>query len=239
MSTTMNSSGRLCNQVIRNLCVSIVAEKHKLCVTYSSHELINRLGISLFSGQYRYSNTMNLTDDNYFEVLDKESLFSNVYAHGTFFQTKEISQFLFNYLNDHKQKVIDANPFKERYNNNNDCFVHIRLGDTVQWNPGVEYYKKALADISFDCLHIGTDSPDHPIIKELLSIYASASVVPYAEVETIQFGSTAKHIVLSHGSFSAVIGWLSFFSTVYYPDYKGVKWYGDMFSISGWNRVLY
>jgi len=117
--------------------------------------------------------------------------------------------------------------------------VHIRLSDAAQWNPGLEYYKKALRALSFDTLYIATDSPGHPMIKELVSIYPTASILPYAEVETIQFGSTAKHIVLSHGSFSAVIGWLSFFSSVYYPEHKGVKWYGDMFSIPGWNCVLY
>jgi len=157
----------------------------------------------------------------------------------SFFQTKEISQYLWRYLHECKQTIIDANPFRERYNNNHECVVHIRLGDATQWNPGVEYYKKALAALSFDKLHICTDSPDHTLIKEVVSIYPSASILPYTEVETIQFASTAKHIVLSHGSFSAVIGWLAFYSTVYYPDHKGVQWYGDMFSIPGWNRVLY
>ena len=239
MSSTIHSAGRLCNQIIRNLCVSRVAEKNNLHVTYGCHDLIQRLGISLFSGQQQYGTVIHLTDDNYFAVLRGEPLLSNVFANGSFFQTKEISQFLWEYLRDHKQPIINANNFKERSNNNNDCFVHIRLGDTAHWNPGVEYYKKALAALTFDTLYIGTDSPDHPIIKELVAIYPSASILPYAEVETIQFGSTAKHIVLSHGSFSAVIGWLSFFSTVYYPEHKGVKWYGDMFSIPGWNRVLY
>jgi len=44
-----------------------------------------------------------------------------------------------------------------------------------------------------------------------------------------------KNIILSHGSFSAVIGYLGFFSKIYYPEYDLNKiWYGDMFSINNW-----
>ena len=39
----------------------------------------------------------------------------------------------------------------------------------------------------------------------------------YNEIDTIQFGSTCKNIILSHGSFSAMIGNLSFYSNIYYP----------------------
>lgn len=58
------------------------------------------------------------------------------------------------------------------------------------------------------------------------------------EIHTIQFASTCKHIVLSHGSFSAVIGYLAFFSNVYYPAYGDTMWYGDMFSIDGWKKLI-
>jgi len=35
-----------------------------------------------------------------------------------------------------------------------------------------------------------------------------------------------------------VIGYLSFFSNIYYPPYeKGKIWYGDMFSIPGWKEI--
>ena len=238
MSITTSSNGRFCNQLIRNLCVSLVAEKHNLQVSYSSNELITRLGITLFSGPHKYGRTVTLSDDSFFPILHGEMLKANVDPNTSFFQTKEITQYLWSYLQDHKQSIIDANPFRERYSKNNDCFVHIRLSDAAQWNPGVEYYKKALRGLSFDKLYIGTDSPGHPMIKELVSIYPSASILPYKEVETIQFASTAKYIILSHGSFSAVIGWLSFFSSVYYPDHKGVRWYGDMFSIPGWTCIV-
>ena len=42
-------------------------------------------------------------------------------------------------------------------------------------------------------------------------------------IETIQFGSTCKNIILSHGSFSAVIGYLGFYSNIYYMN-KNSTW---------------
>ena len=56
-------------------------------------------------------------------------------------------------------------------------------------------------------------------------------------VKTIQFGSTCKHIVLSHGSFSAMIGYLGFFSQVYYPN-KTPKWCPlGMMTGKGWYSI--
>ena len=48
MTETSDYVGRLGNQIIRNLAVSLIAEKHNLYVKYSSYDLINSLGIELF-----------------------------------------------------------------------------------------------------------------------------------------------------------------------------------------------
>jgi hypothetical protein len=37
MTTTTYSNGRLCNQIIRNLAVSFIAEKNNLKVEYSNY----------------------------------------------------------------------------------------------------------------------------------------------------------------------------------------------------------
>ena len=49
--------GRLGNQIIRNLAVSLIAEKHNLCVNYCNNQLISELGIYLFSGANNFNNT--------------------------------------------------------------------------------------------------------------------------------------------------------------------------------------
>ena len=243
MSSTTLNNGRFCNQLIRNLCVSLIAEKQDLFVSYANYYNFKSLGLDLYIGKNKFINTINLNDDNFFDILNmsNNTLKSNLNPNNNYFQTKEIMDYLYNYLNTEniKNNIILNNSYNERYNSNNDCFIHIRLGDVSNKNPGFEYYKKVLDTLTFDKLYIASDSLNHEIVKRIQSLYNNKTIfVNTNEVDTIQFGSTNKYIILSHGSFSAVIGYLSFFSQVYYPKYEECKrWYGDMFSIKGWNDI--
>ena len=229
--------GRLGNQIIRNLAVSIIASKYNLTVDYSSKELITKLGINLFNGSNVYNKTSCLNDNNYFIIYNYDNINYNLNAVNSFFQTKDITNFLYNYLHSDlvKSNIIEKNPFKERYNTNNDLFIHVRLTDVEQYNAGINYYLKAIKSVNFDNLYISTDDKKHNIIKSILQLYPNAKLIEYDEINTFQFASTCKHIVLSHGSFSAIIGYLAFYSTIYYPEYDiNRMWYGDMFSINNW-----
>jgi hypothetical protein len=235
--TTTSNFGRLGNQIIRNLAVSLIAEKNDLKVNYYNKDLINKLGIDLISGSKTYNQTHILNDDNFFSIYDCSNLNYNLDPNEAFFQTKEITNFLYNYLHTDriKSNIIEKNRFNKRYNANNDLFVHIRLGDISHYTPGINYYINIIKIINFDNLYISTDSPKHIIVRNLLKTYPSAKLIDYDEIGTFQFASTCKHIILSHGSFSAIIGYLSFFSTIYYPEYELDKiWHGDIFSINNW-----
>jgi hypothetical protein len=240
MTSTGGNNGRLGNQIIRNLAVSLLAEKHNLKVDYYNKELINKLGIELFSGNNSHNSIQYLTDDNYFTNYNNNELNYNLNPNNNFFQTKEITNFLHNYLHKDKIKsnIIEKNPFKERYTKNNDLFIHIRLSDVAHFNPGITYYINAIKNINFDNLYISTDDKNNNIIIELLQLHPSSKLFTFDEITTFQFASTCNHIILSHGSFSAVIGYLSFFSNIYYPEYESNKiWYGDMFSIDNWIKL--
>jgi hypothetical protein len=235
--TTTTTNGRLCNQIIRNLAVSLIAEKYNLYVEYCNKSLINNLGINLFTGKEKFNNMITLDDNNYFSIYNCNKLESNLNPNSNFFQTKDITNFLYNYLHkdEIKSNIINKNQFNNRYNENNDLFIHIRLTDIAHYNPGVNYYIKTIKTINFDNLYISSDEPTHAIIQEIIKQYPTSIIIKYDEIKTIQFASTCKHIILSHGSFSAVIGYLSFYSTIHYPEYETNKiWYGDMFSIDGW-----
>jgi len=240
-TTTYN--GRLCNQIIRNVSVSLIAKKHNLFVEYCNHELIeNGLGIPLFVGCNKYDEMSKLNDGNFFDILNQEAIHQNLDPMDNYFQTKEISCFLYEYLQTIQLSIINHNNFKERYNNNNDIFIHVRLGDTINLNPGIDYYIEAINNINKEDgtnIYIASDTLSHPMIKELCSRCQNVKLINFNPVETIQFGSTCKHVILSHGSFSAFIGWISFFSDVYYPNYKraGKIWFGDMFSIDKWYEI--
>lgn len=232
--------GRLGNQIIRNLAVSLLAEKYNLKVNYYNKDLINKLGIELFSGSNTYTSIQDLTDDNYFTIYNCHDLNYNLEPNNSYFQTKEITNFIYNYLHTDKIKssIIVSNQFKDRYNKNNDLFIHIRLTDVVHLNPGITYYTNAIKNINFNSLYISTDDKNNNMIIELLHLYPFAQLIDFDEITTFQFASTCNHIILSHGSFSAIIGYLSFFSNIYYPEYELNKlWYGDMFSINNWNKL--
>lgn len=241
--TTPN--GRLCNQIIRNLCLNFVARKHDLhVISYSSQDRLSLLGINLYSGKRILNHAVNLHDKNYFSILDSESIDFNLLPNDAFFQTTDIIKFLFNHLNNNplKTDIISHNPFQNNYNKNNNCFVHVRLDDMKDYNPGYTYYHKTLSKLSFNHLYIGSDEYSHDYIKKLRVDFPNSTLLlDYDDVKTIQFGSTCKHVVLSHGSFSAFIGYIAFFSDVYFPEYilDKKKWHGDLFCIKKWNKVLY
>lgn len=241
-SSTNSENGRLCNQILRNMGTSILAEKHNLAVHYSSYDTIRSMGIPLFSGTNRYPTVMDVHDSNFFNLLhaDAETLRENINTNCTHFQSKEVCRYFYDYLRlpNIEASVRAANPFRERYGTNDDCFVHVRLGDVIDLNPGASYYLKVLSTLCFNQLYIASDSPEHDIIQEITREYPRAEVVIYEPSETIQFGSTCRDLVLSNGSFSAVIGYLGYGSDVYYPKIMPHKiWHGDMFSIPGWNEV--
>jgi hypothetical protein len=238
--TSTENFGRLGNQIIRNLAVSLLAEKHNLKVTYYNNDLIYKLGIKLFSGINSYESIQDLTDDNYFTIYNCDNLNYNLNPNKNYFQTQKIINFIYNYLHSDKVKlnIIENNPFKERYNNNNILFIHIRLTDAEKFNPGILYYINAINNITFDKLVISTDDKTNDMIKKLLQLFPYAKILDVDEITTFQFASTCKHIILSHGSFSAVIGYLSFFSNIYYPEFELNKiWHGDMFSIKNWIKL--
>jgi len=244
-TTTVYSGGRLGNQIIRNLFISIIAKNNNLKVNYNNQDnyYINqqKLGLELFSGTNDYNTVVILNDNNILEYVNKE-IKSNLGFHGNvFFQTKECSNFLYNYIQTEiKSNIESANIYKYRYNNNNDVFIHVRLGDVKTYNPGFIYYDKVLSTLVFEKGYISTDSPDDSIIQQLLEKYPILELIKYDEVNTIHFGSTCRHIILSHGSFSALIGYMSFYSSIYYPEYNINKmFYGDIFDIPGWNKIEY
>ena len=237
MSETRTGNGRLGNQIIRNKALSIIAEKHDLFVNYSNFENINnKLGIKLFIGNNKYNHTKIIKNNDYKKLLKYENIDFNLDFMKDYFQEKEIIDIIYNNINLQKQNIIDLNPFKKRYNQNNDLFVHVRLGDIAKknWNMDLNYYLDTIKKINFDNIILSSDSLNHEIIKNIQSKYPNIKLDNHNEIECIQFASTCKNIILSHGSYSAIIGYLSFFSNIYYPDIKPIWCPIDLCKISSW-----
>jgi hypothetical protein len=238
MSKT-HKRGRLGNQIIRNLALSILAEKYDLYVEYSSYnDINNKLGIELFVGNKKYDKTVVVNNNNYMDYYNNNiKNDANFDFMKDFFQSEEITTILYNHLNNKMINIINKNPYKERYKNNNDLFLHIRLGDAKEWNVGIEYYIHCINLLKYDYIYIGSDNLNDDLIKKIKALYTNIILVGKNPIETIQFGSTCKNIILSHGSFSALIGYLGFFSNVYFMN-TNPKWCPiDMFINKGFNPI--
>ena len=225
MSKTTRKNGRLCNQIIRNVALSILAKKYDLHVKYSNYNRINnKLGIELFIGNNKYDKDIVINNNNYMHYFNNDiKNDANFNFMKDYFQSEEITTILYNHLNCNKENIINKNPYKERYNNNNDIFIHIRLTDASKFNPGLEYYIHCIKLLKYDKIYIGSDNFNDELIKKLKNLYPSVIFINKNPVKTIQFGSTCKNIILSHGSFSSVIGYLGFFSNVHFLN-RNPRW---------------
>ena len=236
MSKTTVKNGRLCNQVIRNLSLSLLAEKYDLYVEYSNFEKINDIiGIKLYCGNKIFKTTKDVKVEEYMTYLNSDvDVLYNLNFMNSYYQTEEITTLLHKHLIKNKLDIINKNPFKIRYKTNNDLFLHIRVDDAKKWNVGFDYYSRCIDQLNYDNIYIGSDNLNDDIIIKLKSKHSNIYLLKLNDVETIQFGSTCKYVILSHGSFSAVIGYLAFNSKVYYPNIKP-KWCPlDLFLNKGW-----
>ena len=93
-TSTVGSGGRLCNQIIRNLVVSIIAKKNDLKVIYNNqYEYYTKqqlLGLDLFSGSNDYSTQINIDDNNILTYINQD-IISNIGFNGNvYFSNKRM-----------------------------------------------------------------------------------------------------------------------------------------------------
>jgi hypothetical protein len=218
MSKTNTLHGRLGNQFFINIAASLLAEKHDLYIEYEHGNDVRHL-FPLYVGKRRYPTTITVTDDNYVDLYNKETLDTNLSFHD-YFQSRNVTTLTHRYVQS-KIKI---------HKDNNDCFIHVRLGDVAQWNPGAAHYLGILARLKVDRVYVSTDSPDHPIVQQLLQ---KAQLYEGTPTETILFAASCRYVILSHGTFSGMIGYLACNSTVYFvKESKKTSWdYGKRFDI--------
>jgi hypothetical protein len=240
INTTVGHSGRFCNHVILNMFASQIARAGELKFEYSYLEQMMRLGLPVYttgSKSYAHTVTIDNCDTTFHYFLEKPVEFNLDLQH-TFVQNHEFSIYLYNYFHtpDVQSKIQEANPYKDRYGTNADVYVHVRLDDTAHANPGYSYYETALKSLDFEKGFVSSDSPSHPIVQDLLKNFP-LQLLEKDEVETIQFGSTCKHIVLSYGTYSWMIGTLGFFSNIHIAPLEYNSWCNQSFKMPDWKII--
>ena len=233
---------RFGNLFFVNLAVHFICLKSKLKFDYKYYDQFKELGLDLYIGNQTFQENITLTDDNFFKLIIGEEVLNKniIIKNDAWCQTRDFCIFLREYfsLKKIKGKIINKNKYKKRYQNNNDLFIHVRLGDIENtWNNSYEYYDNIIKKISFDKGYISSDTIQSDICKKLIEKY-KLNIIDEKEVNTIMFASTCNNILLSGGTFSWLIGFLAYYSkNIYYPKNKKNKWYGDIFVFAEWNGI--
>jgi hypothetical protein len=221
MSKTDTLHGRLGNQFFINVAASLLAEKFNLYIDYEHGDAVKEL-FPLFVGTQKHITAVIVTDENYLDIYNKDSIDYNL-TFRDYFQSKKVTNVTHRYIH---------SKMKGKRDKNNNCFIHVRLGDVAQWNPGVSYYQNVLSTLDVDNVYLSTDSIDHPIAQTLLHL-PKVKLYDASPKDTILFACTNRYVILSHGTFSGMIAYLALHATVYFiKESEKTSWdYNGKFDI--------
>ena len=243
INNTNIHNGRLGNLFFVNMVLHFIALKMNLKCRYKYFNKFKELGINLFVGEKIFEKEFTPNDNNFMDFIqnnDNEK-YNIVIDNNSWFQNSYFCDSLKLYFNmkHNKLRIMNNNIYKNRYNNNTDVFIHIRLGDISENILDIKkYYENALTQITYNTGYISSDTINHELCKYFINKY-NLITIDKCEVKTIMFASTCNNIILSGGTFSWLIGFFSFFSeNIFYPNMEK-PWYGDIFNFPDWKCIYF
>jgi hypothetical protein len=222
--------GRLGNNLIQYCSALFFAIKNNLKVVQQPNS---------FYGLFKTQNTdygrvgdkvIEINDSNFINFLDDETVSeNNHYYFNGYFQTKK---FLEKYELEIK-KLLNINYTKV---NDEHVFVHYRIGDIQNDRRmlPVEYYENALDSLKFSGGYISSDSIDHKFCSYLIHKY-NLTPINMTPIETLFFGKNFNNLVLSEGTFSWWIAFLSKTENIICNN-RECFWHGDIF-FDRWKKL--
>ena len=244
INNTCIHRARFGNLFFINMAFHFIAIKNNLKISYKYYKQFKDLGIQFFVGEKTYKEDKYISDADFFSIIKQGmKLEKNIVIDikNFFCQTKEFCFFMReSFQTVFKESVVKKNIFNNRYNDNSDVFLHVRLGDVANEKYKAEnlsYYDNILSKLVFDKGYISSDSIDDDVCKILIEKY-NLQIIDFCEISTIMFATTCKYLLLSGGTFSWLIGFLAFYSdAVYYPKRKNT-WYDDIFVFDEWIPIV-
>lgn len=226
----INYGGRLGNNLFQFFCAKILSDKFNLFIL---NPLKSNIIPHINKDCKNFNKELIVTEENFFEVLNKEYVDCNLSLQDWFQNEKVVDLF-----SENKNKL---NIFKNYDEKNNDVFVHIRLGDLFQPHSGVgcrflsyDYYDSILQNLKFNKGYVSSDSPENDVVKSLIEKH-NLELYHDTPENTIIFASHFNNKVLSLGTFSWWIGFLGSQKNVICPDQdKNTKWHGKIFTVDNW-----
>jgi hypothetical protein len=230
MSVSINYSGRLGNNLFQYVAAYIFAKKFNLKI--SSGVVENKFDLPLLTGEETGGPIIDVDDSNFMRLLESESITPAHYRFVGYYQNRD-----FILKNRDEIKSLFNLTFTDTPND--QVFVAYRIGDINgerQMLP-IEYYREALQNIRCHDGYITSDTPDHPNVLQLANEF-NLKIYNESPLETIDFAKNFNNLVLSEGSFSWWIGFLSNAENIYYNE-RPRFWHGDIFVLPEWKGLKY
>lgn len=228
---SVNYKGGLGNKLIQHLAALIFSIKHNLKLVSQSSPFENFfLNKDEENGRVG-NNIVIINDSNFINFFESNFIESNHYVFDGFFQSKE-------FLQTYEYQIKELLNIHYSKQNENLVFLHYRIGDISDDRRmlPLEYFEEALSNINFNGGYISSDTIDHKFCKILITKY-NLTPIKMSPMETINFGKNFKNIVLSEGTFSWWIGFLSNTNNVI-CNKRECFWHGDIF-LDRWKSLTW
>ena len=229
---TINNRGRLGNAMFRNCAASILSKKFNMKVKeYVMFPQLRALCPKFYTqGTKIYETQINIGQTNFTDIIQKNNV---DYGLKLMYRCQD-TNFVLNY----KNEILSQFDLQYSKQHKDDLFIHVRLGDILKFPeriPSLDYYVKAIEQTKFKKGYISSDTPSHEIVAHLMSRF-NLTLYENKPAETINFGKDFGNLVLSSGTFSWWIAFLSKAKNVFYPK-NGQEWCGDIFVFDEWTPV--
>lgn len=227
---TILYSGRLGNNLFQYVAAYIFSRKFNFKI--NSEIIPNIFDLPLADGIVVENPIIEVDDSNFMSLLESESIND---AHYEFVGYYQLKNFILNYRDEIKSlfnlKFLDTSK--------NKVFVAYRIGDLngQRHMLPIEYYREALSILNIEGGFISSDTPDHPNVIQLKNEF-NLEIYDDSPINTINFAKNFNNLVLSEGTFSWWIGFLSKAKNVYYNE-RPRRWHGDIFVIPEWKHLQY
>lgn len=175
---------------------------------------------------------------NFMQLLESESIPDAHYIFQDYFQIKD---FLIKY----KSQIKGFFDLSYTATDPKEIFVAVRLGDATNSRARLPraYYEDAITklyDEGCNGGYITSESIEHPDIVYLQNKFNLKPYVNHTPMEKINFAKNFNNFVLSEGSFSFWMAFLSNAERVYINDRRHLwTWHGDIFVFPEWRRLCY
>ena len=224
---SVNYNGRLGNNMIQYFAAYILAKKKNLFLNSyprTSEDFGYYLKIKQLPTERKGSNKIEVTDNNFLEILESGEELNHYHLNG-FFQKKELLEKYENEIKSSMDLKYDPKITKDL------VIVHYRIGDIKgdrRMLP-LEYYIEALDLLKFSGGYITSDTLEHPFCLKLMKKYKLIPIKNLSPLQTIDFGKNFNNIVTSESTFSWWIAFLSKAENIIYNKRSHFRCYGDIF----------